>query len=801
MDNSNQNNINEGIIEEDFDNEKNEICQDKINKPIELKEFDALPHFKSNIINSDKNCKEEINEYSYYCFTCKHSVCGECGIYEHRDHLLIQRENCLNYDNTFFNEISKVIDDAISIQNKKDKIILIISDCIKSLKNKLDEIKNKKIEEVNKLFIDISNNLIELKKNYLNAKSAIEKYYQKNKTFFNILGPNNPNLDIENTVFLMNFEIMNLCDNKNLEVLDNIIQIKTKLNNYENAIKEKKNQMENQLEHFLDIEYSFEKFDDFYWDIKLRTTKYSEHIKQFKKTISEIIKKTGNFDRIRELLDIFDSKNKKGKDVIFNQEYFINNTTEKDISIHKQKKIRGNSKNKLKTSKSGNLFKSNVNYNSGINKMYSNNNTIGNINHSFNQLNPNDIILDNEMIERFFAFTILELYSKFFDNKSYKHIQYMDNLLENNKNINNKNINDKNINDKNINDKIKNINEKNKNEKIINKNEKNKNEKSQIKHNMKKSNSKNNVFINNNNNEHTLTQNNENNLLKSSKIIQNINQITVNYLNNYTTRYNILKEYVKPIIGTNQISVFDSNTQKIKKITLKLIKEEHDYNIFPDGCRHILIDDILYVTGGVSIEKQFNTVLSFNIITFEIKKLNYLNYPHSYHSIEYLDNFDCLIVIGGELNCICELFDIYSQKWIQIPNLKSPKANANIYFDNVTSDLYALFGMEGNIIETKNNSDSIEVLELNDIKSGWIKVDYYKSADLDLKQNYCTVLPFTRNKLLIYGGNDSRVTKKLFALFDMSKNECVKVDTKTLELIKLEEKQMKMIDQELSKIN
>ena len=201
------------------------------------------------------------------------------------------------------------------------------------------------------------------------------------------------------------------------------------------------------------------------------------------------------------------------------------------------------------------------------------------------------------------------------------------------------------------------------------------------------------------------------------------------------------------------------------------------------------------------MQNQFNTVLSFNIITFEIKKLNYLNYPHSYHSIEYLDNFDCLIVIGGELNCICELFDIYSQKWIKIPDLNSPKANANIYFDNVTSDLYALFGMEGNIIETKNNSDSIEVLELNDIKRGWIKVDYYKSADLDLKQNYCTVLPFTRNKLLIYGGNDSRVTKKLFALFDMSKNECVKVDTKTLELIKLEEKQMKMIDQELAKIN
>ena len=784
MDNSNQNNINEEIIEDDFDNEKNEICQEKINKPIELKEFDALPHFKSNIINSDKNCKEEINEYSYYCFTCKHSVCGECGIYEHRDHLLIQRENCLNYDNTFFNEISKVIDDAISIQNKKEKIILIISDSIKNLKNKLDEIQNKKIEEVNKFFSDISNNLIELKKNYLNAKLAIEKYYQKNKIFFNISGPNNPNFDLENTIFLMNFEIMNLCDNKNLEVLDNIIQIKTKLNNYENTIKERKNEMKNKLEHFLDIEYSFEKFDDFYWDIKLRTTKYSEHIKQFKKTISDIIKKTGNFDKIRELLDIFDSKNKKGKDVIFNQEYFINNTNENDVSIPKQKKIRGNSKSKLKTSKSGNLFKSNVNYNSGINKMYSNNNTIGNINHSFNQLNPNDIILDNEMIERFFAFTILELYSKYFDNKSHKNIQYTENLLENNKNKNNIIKNNKNINDKDKN--LKN---------------KNKNEKSQIKHNMKNSNSKNNFFVPNNNNEQISNQNNDKNISKTPKLIQNINQITVNYLNNYTTRYNNLKEYAKPITGTNQISLFDVHTQKIKKISLKLIKEEHDYNIFPDGCRHILIDDILYITGGISLGKQFKTVLSININTFEIKKLNDLNYPHYYHSIEYLDNFDCLIVIGGELNCICELFDIYSQKWIKIPDLSSPKANANIYFDNITSDLYVLFGMEGNIIENKNNSDTIEVLELNDIKSGWIKVDYYKSADLDLKQNYCTVLPFTRNKLLIYGGNDTRVTKKLFALFDMSKNECVKVDTKTLELIKLEEKQMKMIDQELSKIN
>ena len=56
---------------------------------------------------------------AFYCFTCKHSVCNECGVYDHKEHLLIQRDNCLNYDNTFFNEISKVIDEKGKERIKK----------------------------------------------------------------------------------------------------------------------------------------------------------------------------------------------------------------------------------------------------------------------------------------------------------------------------------------------------------------------------------------------------------------------------------------------------------------------------------------------------------------------------------------------------------------------------------------------------------------------------------------------------------------------------------------------------------
>ena len=113
-----------------------------------------------------------------------------------------------------------------------------------------------------------------------------------------------------------------------------------------------------------------------------------------------------------------------------------------------------------------------------------------------------------------------------------------------------------------------------------------------------------------------------------------------------------------------------------------------------------------------------------------------------------------------------------------------------------------LFGMEGDITEKNKNSDVIEVLKINDILNGWNKIDYYRNAGLNIKTNYCITLPFTRDKLLIYGCSSARaIEKKLFAFFNMSRNECIKVDKETLELIKLEEKKIKIFDNELSKID
>ena len=771
----------------DTNEEKNleELSKIKINKPIELKEFEASPHFKENIIHIEKNCNGPISESSYYCFTCKHSVCEECNLFHHKDHLLIQRDNCINYDVTFFNEISKVIEDSFLIEKKREIIKKSIIVSIDNLVEHLNDLKIKKIKETDLIFNKLKDNLTELKKNYSEAKLSIEDYYNRNKIFFNIstLPPNAKrekeekinctidlnnkmllednkiiqNRDLENTVFLMNFELMNLCDNKNLQVLDMINETKYKISLYIRNIQQKMNYITKELDNFFDLNSFLIKYDDYYLDVKLRTKKYNEFIDKFKSILKEIIKKNGNLDKLKDFVELFDSKNKKGKDILFNQEYFTNynNLNASQNKIDSNQKNRGNSKGKVKKyknsanspkaliEKKNNQFSQlNVRcltYNIGIkntrdnykhkgnnvnnyktikfnakNKIYAHDSFIrdNKLTNSFhktysqikvNNDNCEDIILNQRIIQRFFAYSIYDLFSKCF---------------------------------------------------------------------------------------------------KKNEIEFNSGKSSVSFLANYTERYNRLKEIAKPIIGTNQIQYFDSSTNQITKIFLNLSKVDHGYSVFPFGCRHIFIDNILYIIGGAdNCGTPINIVLSYDLGNNILFKLSNLNDNHAYHSIDYLENFDSIILIGGEKNSSCEIMDLDSKRWIRLPNLNYPRANANIYYNCLNCELYALFGMEGEMTEKNKNSDIIEVLKLNDIVSGWKKIDYYRSAGLNIKSNYCITLPFTRDNLLIYGCSSARaIEKKLFAFFNMDKNECINVDKETLELIKLEEKKIKFFDFELSKI-
>ena len=830
---------------ENNNSDNNIILKEKID---ELKYFDAVSHFKENIIHFNKNCSEPIKDYSYYCFTCKHSVCNECGAFDHKEHLLIQRKSCLNYDNSFFNDISKVIEDGIGLDRKKAQIKKDIKNSISLLKNELDNIEKNKLKEIDTFFDELKQNYINLKKNFLNTKTCIENYYKINQKFFNLnIKSNNEqgnqennevdlansikkkksgltnfntierynylknneisdNKDLDNTIFLMNFELMNLCDNKNLQILDLSNQINTRIKNISNLIDQTTNYI---LEEFKTNYLNFKensvvtKFDDFYWDIKIRCDKFNENISRFKETISDIYKRNHSFDKLKDLLSFFDSKNKKGKDVLFNQQYFIkqnNDLTSINPDMGKLmsqklnkslRKIRSTSKNKFngQYSNTASTFKTRDNANSkdkvilrnnqnGIDKYtkygyktmnsdskidlktINNNTNLDSLNTLNNEglnkiLKKEDVILNQRVLQRFFAYFVMDFYSKYF--KLIKPSEEENNMIpEDSENI-------------------------------------------YYKSNL----SKNKQSSNNNSAKKKLgnSKNAKSSLNTNPKLMKK-NTRSASLLANYTERYMILKEKAKPLIGTNYIQFYDPATTRISRTQVPLQKEIYGYNVFPDGCRHILVENKLYITGGAdNCGYPINIVLMFDVENGNLEKIGNLNDNHAYHSIEYLDNFDSLIVIGGENSNSCEIMDLDSKRWNRLPSLNHPRANANIYYNNVTSDLFVLFGMEGKMDKNIKNIDIIEVLELNDIVSGWMMVDYYKSVGLDLKISYCLTLPFTRDKLLVYGGSTARsLERRIFALFDMIKNEVIKVDSQTMDLIKLEENKIRSFDKALEKI-
>ena len=830
---------------ENNNSDNNIILKEKID---ELKYFDAVSHFKENIIHFNKNCSEPIKDYSYYCFTCKHSVCNECGAFDHKEHLLIQRKSCLNYDNSFFNDISKVIEDGIGLDRKKAQIKKDIKNSISQVKKELDNIEKNKLKEIDTFFDELKQNYINLKKNFLNTKACIENYYKINQKFFNLnIKSNNEqgnqennevdlansikkkksgltnfntierynylknneisdNKDLDNTIFLMNFELMNLCDNKNLQILDLSNQINTRIKNISNLIDQTTNYI---LEEFKTNYLNFKensivtKFDDFYWDIKIRCDKFNENISRFKETISDIYKRNHSFDKLKDLLSFFDSKNKKGKDVLFNQQYFIkqnNDLTSINPDMGKLmsqklnkslRKIRSTSKNKFngQYSNTASTFKTRDNANSkdkvilrnnqnGIDKYtkygyktmnsdskidlktINNNTNLDSLNTLNNEglnkiLKKEDVILNQRVLQRFFAYFVMDFYSKYFKlikpsedennmiSEDSENIYYKSNLSKNKQSSNNNSAKKKLGNSKNAKSSL------NTNPKLMKKNTR-----------------------------------------------------SASLLANYTERYMNLKEKAKPLIGTNYIQFYDPATTRISRTQVPLQKEIYGYNVFPDGCRHILVENKLYITGGAdNCGYPINIVLMFDVENGNLEKIGNLNDNHAYHSIEYLDNFDSLIVIGGENSNSCEIMDLDSKRWNRLPSLNHPRANANIYYNNVTSDLFVLFGMEGKMDKNIKNIDIIEVLELNDIVSGWMMVDYYKSVGLDLKISYCLTLPFTRDKLLVYGGSTARsLERRIFALFDMIKNEVIKVDSQTMDLIKLEENKIRSFDKALEKI-
>lgn len=241
---------------------------------------------------------------------------------------------------------------------------------------------------------------------------------------------------------------------------------------------------------------------------------------------------------------------------------------------------------------------------------------------------------------------------------------------------------------------------------------------------------------------------------------------------------------VKVFEGTNEMQIYDRENRRLIRKSLALDKKTHGANIFLDGCRTYYYLDKLYITGGRDSSGDKKLFWLYNLKDNKLSILPSMNHARSYHSMTFHENLKSIVVIGGENNKFCEMYDFFLNAWSDIPELNQPRANISLHIDKIGTFAYAIGGIVGNI-SSGVNSDAIELLDFVDINQGWAKVDYRNKANVDLKFSQMGVYPLTDDKLLIYGGGESRNVKKCYVIFDLRTFDILNVDQSTLEEIRI----------------
>ena len=248
----------------------------------------------------------------------------------------------------------------------------------------------------------------------------------------------------------------------------------------------------------------------------------------------------------------------------------------------------------------------------------------------------------------------------------------------------------------------------------------------------------------------------------------------------------------KVIEGTNQIMIYDKKQKKIIKKKLKLMKNPHGYTKFPLGCRSILVGEKLYITGGKDEFMEYPNCLIYDKKTEKIKRIIDMRNPRSYHTMVFNEVFETMMVIGGEHNFTVEIFDPLTNRWQELPELNIPRAIPLFYFDEGRGNMYALFGIEGDY-QKPTYTDSIEILDLTELNQGWMKINYNNKARMDLKC-FLNLYPLNHFLMLIYGGHESRQSKRNACVYNLVKAEMTKIDKQLLDELRNEAKDNKLLN-------
>ena len=228
-------------------------------------------------------------------------------------------------------------------------------------------------------------------------------------------------------------------------------------------------------------------------------------------------------------------------------------------------------------------------------------------------------------------------------------------------------------------------------------------------------------------------------------------------------------DIAKPIPGTNEMQCYDKKSRGIIKKVVKFDKKIHKYTYFLNGCRTLLIKDRLYIIGGVDKENQITkAAYVYYIKTNELKAMPDMLKPHAYHSVDFLDYYKSIVVVGGENISSCELYDMNTGEWRDLPEMKIPRAHCGIYLDKMNHAL------------------------------GWYKIDYNNKAEMNFKSGINKILPLTPEMVLIYGATNMRDFARKSAVYSIPKQEMMKIDNKIFNEIREASKKSKKLSKVLT---
>ena len=655
-----------------------ESNQDKVNQPKtnitpelskETVKLDIFQHMKAGLSNMDKNCIcENTLDNLYYCIPCKVSCCDKCSLPDHKTHLLLQKEKYSlkqpQIDNSF-NSIENLLsgnDLFKNMQQKKQELITEIENTSQKVISLVNEWKDKKILEINDLFDEISFNIQSLNKKKEDCKKKLNDFANRHQKFF---GLRDKNKDQPNIIFLINYDLISIPYlwseeiskvGKNIE--KNMSEYKEREENKDKEILRKVREAlfmcddEDPLTHekldlkllpLIRLKVEIKDFNgDKLSEIDKRMGKFNKGVDSFKKAVMNSINKHGNYKDIEKENNIFEHRKVKGADNLFSQR--------KADPSHDQD-------NALLTP--GHQIK-----------------------------NKNDIVLDNQVINKYFAHVLTDIYDQYFRIPTIE-------LQSSHADL-----------------KLK------------------------------------------------VTEEDESNI---AKVIEN----------------------------TNEIKLFDKKACKLTKRKVNLKKNPHGYTKFPLGCRSVLVGDKLYITGGKDEYKEYPNALVYDRKTEKIKRIMDMQNPRCYHTMVFNEVFETMMVIGGENNDSVEIFDPLSNRWQLLPELNIPRAIPLFYFDEGRGNMYVLFGVEGNYVDS-NYIDCIEVLDLTEIKQGWMRINYNNKARMDFKC-HLNIYPLNDYLLLIYGAIESRLIKRNACVYHLIRHEMNLIDKNLMDDLRNEAKNSKLL--------